>query len=168
MRVEFWFDFNNESYETLKAFEMAYKDFYHKDKVDVFFRSLPKVEPNYIFHDCYQYGRRKKQGIKYLLEIFEIYQSNQNLLTSVDRLGKFFIDTNELKADLLNQNCRKFVLNQLEHAELQKIAETPTLAFTHGLRLSGKVTKEDILDTFIKMYEKDTGIKYCIEEDCER
>ncbi len=169
MRVEMWFDFNKDSYETLINLEQAIGLFYHAKKVDVLFRSLPLVDSNYVFHEAFQYGRKKGLGFEYLKSIFEIYFSNQNLLGSCHKLALTYgIEYKDLEHNLMDHKTHKIVCNQIEHATLQKIDMTPTITFSHGFRLQDLSTIEEIKLMLIKMYEKDSGIKYCIEEDCER
>ncbi|WP_162146911.1 hypothetical protein [Acholeplasma granularum] len=169
MRVELWFDFNKDTLETLTNLDEAINCFYHKSKVDVLFRSLPQSESNYLFHEAFQYGRRKGLGCNYLKTIFEIYFSNSDLLSSIDtKLNHFNLNLADLKSNLLHEKSKKIVLNQLEHAHLQKISVAPTITFSHGFRLIGKKDINEIKKTLVMMYEKDSGIKYCIEEDCER
>lgn len=164
-----WFDFNKDSYDTLINLNKAFNLFYHAKKVDVLFRSLPLVESNYVFHEAFQYGRKKGLGFEYLKAIFEIYFSNKNLLKCIHDLSVTFgLNEIDFKDNLLEHKTNKIVCNQIEHGTLQKIIATPTITLSHGFKLQGNTTVDEIKIMLIKMYEKDSGIKYCIEEDCER
>lgn len=169
MRVEIWFDFNKDSLEVINNLNNAFERFKFSDEIDVLFRSLPQSEPHFKYHELFQYGRRKGLKHAYLCSIFKIYTSELDFLTSIDsHLADFGLDLAAVKQNLLNHDSLRIVKNQLEHAALQKITTAPTLTFTHGLRLDGLSSIADIEKTLIQMYEKDSGIKYCIEEDCER
>ncbi len=168
MRVEMWFDYNKESFETILNLEEALNTFVHAKKVEVFFRSLPKSDENYSYHETFQYGRKKGLGLSYLNAIFNIYFLESDLLESLDALTNGFdLNQNDLSLSLAEKKVRHIVLNQLEHATLQKINDAPTITFSHGFKLFGIKTAQEIKDVLIKMYEKDTGIEYC-EENCER
>lgn len=169
MRIEIWFDFNQDSLEVIQNMNNAIKRFRYASDVDVLFRSLPQKEANFPFHELFQYGRKKGLKHDYLCSIFKIYEQNIEIMAGIDsQLGHYGLDMDDVKNNLLNHQSLRIVKNQLEHASLQKIDTAPTLTFTHGFRLIGLSSISDIETTLIKMYEKDSGIKYCIEEDCER
>jgi len=169
MRVEIWFDFNKTSLEVINNLDNAFKRFKYASDCDVLFRSLPQSEAHFKYHELFQYGRKKGLKHNYLCAIFNIYKNNLELMTSLDsQIGHFGLDINDVKNNLLNHGSLRVVKNQLEHASLQKITIAPTLTFTHGFRLAGLVSVNDIEETLIQMYEKDSGIKYCIDDDCER
>ncbi len=169
MRVEIWFDFNKDSLEVINNLNNAFKRFKYAKDVDVLFRSFPQKETNFPYHELFQYGRKKGLRHPYLCDIFEIYQHQLDLVGSIEtKLAHYGLDIEDAKMNLLNHGTLKIVKNQLEHAGLQKITVAPTLTFTHGFRLVGVSSIKDIEKTLIQMYEKDSGIKYCIEEDCER
>ncbi len=169
MRVEIWFDFNKDSLEVINNFNNAFERFKFASDIDVLFRSLPKVETNFKYHELFQYGRKKGFKHAYLCDVFKVYNARGEMMNALDGLSKIYpLNMEDLKHSLDKHQSLKIVKNQIEHATLQKIDVAPTLTFTHGFRLVGLSSIADIEATLIKMYEKDSGIKYCIEEDCER
>lgn len=169
MRVEIWFDFNQESLEVINNLNNAFERFKHSKDVDILFRSLPQKEEHFKYHEIFQYGRKKGLKHSYLCTVFDLFKSKTDLTTGLEsRLSPYHVDIKDLQTNLKDHKSLRIVKNQLEHAALQKIDTAPTLTFTHGFRLVGVSSISDIEQTLIKMYEKDSGIKYCIEEDCER
>jgi predicted DsbA family dithiol-disulfide isomerase len=164
-----WFDFNQTSLEVINNFNNAFERFKFASDIDVLFRSLPKAEINFKYHELFQYGRKKGFKHAYLCDVFKIYTASNDFNQSLEQLLKSYpLKLDDLKQNLEKHQSLKIVKNQMEHAALQKIDVAPTLTFTHGFRLVGLSSIAEIEATLIKMYEKDSGIKYCIEEDCER
>lgn len=169
MRVEIWFDFNENSLEVIKNFNNAFERFKFASDIDVLFRSLPKVETNFKYHELFQYGRKKGFKHAYLCSVFSLFNKGGEFNEHIRELTLDYpLKLDDLKQNLEKKQSLKIVKNQIEHAALQKIDVAPTLTFTHGFRLVGVSSIAEIESTLIKMYEKDSGIKYCIEEDCER
>ena len=169
MKVDFWFDFNIESFEMLNRFNEVYKNFNHHELISVFYRSNPDNLNQTRLHEIYHFGRKKSLPNTFFYDLLK--QSTEFLDDSVmilELAKKHLFDPQDLIDALNNKTYQKIVLNQKEHATLNKIQENPTLTFSHGFRVAGLKSIESIKDAMIQMYEAELGIEYCEGENCER
>ncbi|MBN3490090.1 hypothetical protein JV173_01040 [Acholeplasma equirhinis] len=169
MRIDFWFDFNKDSYQTLINLNDALDSFRHQADVSVFYRSSVKDEKNFYLHAIYHYGRKKELDKSFMIKLFElaILEKSKEEIIAVLSVT-YQLNLKDLSLAPLDEKYKKIVLNQMEHAALNKINITPTLTFSHGLRLTGLNNKDEIKNVLIAMYEKEMGIEYCDSGDCER
>jgi len=169
MRVDFWFDFNSESFEMLKRFNEVYNNFNKHELISVFYRSNPTNLNQTRLHEIYHFGRKKSLSNTFFYDLLK--QSTEYLDASVmifELAKKYKFNQQELVDALNNKTYQKIIFNQKEHAYLNKIQETPTLTFSHGFRVAGLNSNDVIKEAMIKMYEAELGIEYCEGENCER
>ncbi|WP_162163975.1 hypothetical protein [Acholeplasma hippikon] len=167
MKLDFWFDFNCDSYESLKSFKEAFDSFKNKDEVTVSFRSI-NFNDSTKFHETYQFLKKKGLKLEVLLDLFCDYMHKVSINEAIKNISdKYQVSLDELVLNLETEKSKKVINNHMEHASLQKINQVPTITMSHGYKLVGVLSKEEIKETLIQMYEKDAGIEYC-EENCER
>lgn len=164
MRIDLWFDFNDETSQVIKNLEEAISTFANKSLVRVNYRSFTKSSDTF-YHELYQYGRRNKVKEGFLNSIFKLNKISSRSISSL--FETFNLNENDFKEKHDALQLVKIVNAHNEHATLQKIKTAPTITFSHGFRLTGLVSTDEIKDKLILMYEKESGIEYC-EEDCER
>lgn len=168
MKLDFWFDFNKECSQTIKNLNEAIVSFKNKDELSVSYRSICKNDNSTKFHETYQFLKKKGYGFELLSLLLDLYQKDLTIEDAINELlNHFNFEKDELIHNLNESKSKKVILNHMEHASLQKINEVPTITMSHGIRLKGMQTKDEIKNALINMYEIDSGIEYC-EENCER
>ncbi len=164
MRIDFYFDFNNDNYDMINNLKEALSSFVHKEDITLTFRSYPLDNENYYFHNLYHYGRKKDLDINYLLDLYNLYFKKLNL---EELITKYNLNDKEINDINENKTYYKVIKNQHEYAGLLNITKLPSINLSHGFKLRGVNSPDTIKDTLILMYEKDSGIEYC-EDDCDR
>ena len=81
MRVDFWFDFNSESFEMLNRFNEVYNIFNKHELISVFYRSNPTNLNQTRLHEIYHFGRKKSLPNTFFYDLLK--QSTEYLDTSV-------------------------------------------------------------------------------------
>lgn len=165
MKVDVWFDYNDESFVMIQNLNQALNTFQYKEDVKVVYRSFIKKDDKF-YHELFHYGRKKQLGLEYLCDCFSLYKKGNNSYD--DLFKKYNLSLEEFLESKNHGKLNKIICNHVEHADLMNLKIAPTLTFSYGYRIEGLADQHSIKDTLIKMYEKESGIEYCEGDDCER
>src|SRR5690606_40017684 len=108
MKVDFWFDFNIESFEMLNRFNEVYKNFNHHELISVFYRSNPDNLNQTRLHEIYHFGRKKSLPNTFFYDLLK--QSTEFLDDSVmilELAKKHLFDPQDLIDALNNKTYQR-------------------------------------------------------------
>jgi hypothetical protein len=165
MRINVWFDFTEANLLMIQRLDEVLASFTNHHLIEVFYRSYPQGHQTHAFHALYQMGRKKGFKNSFIFDLFTCYlnglSSDETILTLK---SGYPID----EEAMIDETYLKIVYNQMEHGRLHKIKETPSMSLSHGFRVTGKISADHLKAVLIQMYEKELGIEYCEEDDCQR
>ncbi len=169
MRVEIWFDFDQNSHKNIHHLLDALSTFTYQDQITFAFRSLPQNKETLKWHEIVQYCKRQGFTTPLVVDLLDLYLDKVSLTEALKKISsKYQIKLENLLAVYETESFKKIVLNHIEHAALKKITTIPTIQMTHGICIEGNTDIKEIKDGLIKMYEVESNTEYCEGDDCVR
>lgn len=157
MRIDFWFNVDNDSHEVAKMLLEVANEI-KTDDIQLRLRSyLPDFsdQEKVYTHKLIHLARRKGKNSLIVLDKL------------LDGVKPELIFTTEELEELNAGVFDNIVKNHLEHANLNKIKVVPSLCLSHKLSLVYPFNIKDLKDIINKMKKQEKEIEYCYDDtDC--
>lgn len=163
MKIEVWYDFNDESYEQIKAIDKLISDF-KIDNLELLYRSYPlSYGMNIKAHQISHLAKKYYCQHEFILNLFKKLENDDLSLSLIKEAAlEEFLDEDQVDNILNSSEFEEQVFTNKENAIYKKILIIPHTRFQGKYKLNGF----NNLDALIYALEK-TKTNYQVNEHCE-